>query len=162
VTGAAVQGKTVFARECAFCHSGPAFSQTLIPGFFPGNVTDIFISRPLPPFADPTKFGESPLPFRLWEVTLPDGTVTVRPSSDPGKMLITGDLADFNAFEPSQLRGISKTAPYFHDNSAKTLQDVCRHYQGFFVALTSLNRPGLTPFLSDDEIEPLVAYLNTL
>jgi cytochrome c peroxidase len=162
VTGDAVRGKVVFDRECTFCHNGPAFSQSLIPGFFPGNVTDIFVSRPVPPFANPAKFPTSPLPVRVWEITLPDGTKAFRPSTDPGKMLISGDLADLNAFEFSQLRGISKTAPYFHDNSAKTLQDVGRHYQEFFFALSSLGNPGLTPFLNDDEIEPLAAYLNTL
>jgi cytochrome c peroxidase len=153
----------IFDRECTFCHSGPAFNQTIIPGFFTGNVTDIFVSKPPPPFADPAKFPASPpLPVRLWEVTSPDGVVTVRPSTDPGKMLITGDLADFNGFEFSQLRGVSKIAPYFHDNSAKTLDDVARHYQAFFFALSSLGRPGLAPFLNDDELEPLVAYLETL
>jgi cytochrome c peroxidase len=163
VTGAAAQGKVVFDRECAFCHSGPAFNQSLIPGFFPGNVTDIFVSKPLPVFADPAKFPESPpLPVRLWAVTPPDGKEIVRPSTDPGKMLITGNPADFNAFEFNQLRGISKTAPYFHDNSSKTLEDVGRHYQGFFAALSTLGLPGFTAFIDDDEIEPLAAYLGTL
>jgi hypothetical protein len=30
------------------------------------------------------------------------------------------------------LRGVSKTAPYFHDNSAATLEQVIGHYQALF------------------------------
>jgi len=43
-----------------------------------------------------------------------------------------------------QLRGISKTAPYFHNNSAATLEDVVNHYIEFFKriqALTGTNPP---------------------
>jgi cytochrome c peroxidase len=56
---------------------------------------------------------------------------------------------------------LSLTAPYFHDNSARTLQDVARQYQGLFVALRAAGVPGIG-FINDDEIEPLVAYLKTL
>jgi hypothetical protein len=42
------------------------------------------------------------------------------------------------------------------------LDEVVRHYQAFFFALRSLGQPGLAPFLDDDELEPLVAYLETL
>jgi cytochrome c peroxidase len=157
VTGAAAQGKVVFMRECSFCHSGPALNQQIVPALFLG---DIMVSKPLPPFADPTKFPASPpLPVRMWEVTLPDGSKLVRPSTDPGKVLITGNPQDFNGFEISQLRGLSKTGPYFHDNSAKTLQDVVRQYQGLF---TALRTQGVPAFINDDEIEPLAAYLSTL
>jgi hypothetical protein len=89
VTGTAVQGKVVFQRECAFCHSGPALDTQQVPGLFLG---DILVSKPLPPFADPAKFPVSPaLPIRTWAVTLPDGSEVVRPSTDPGKVLISGD-----------------------------------------------------------------------
>ena len=56
-----------------------------------------------------------------------DGIIRVS-SRDPERALITGrgdDTATFtfdhaNAFKISLLPGIRKTAPYFHDNSAKT------------------------------------------
>jgi cytochrome c peroxidase len=51
-------------------------------------------------------------------------------SPDIGRSAITGvtDLDDitfsnFNAFKIPQLRGIRDTGPYFHDNSAKTLEE---------------------------------------
>lgn len=37
-----------------------------------------------------------------------------------------------NNFKIPSLRNISKTAPYFHDNSAATLEQVLDHYQVFF------------------------------
>ena len=41
----------------------------------------------------------SPLPVRKWAVTLPDGSEVVRPSTDTGRVLITGNPEDFNGFE---------------------------------------------------------------
>jgi cytochrome c peroxidase len=63
--------------------------------------------------------------------------------------LITGIVDDptlehVNAFKISALRGIRHTAPYFHDNSAKTLEDVAAHYAKFFFA-SSGGRIVLTP-----------------
>ena len=64
-------------------------------------------------------------------------------SPDPGRALITGvtqaqdpTLEHVNAFKISPLRGIRRTAPYFHDNSAKTLEDVATHYTLFFQIVT--------------------------
>ena len=44
-------------------------------------------------------------------------------STDPGRAAITGDPADFEAFDVPQLRGIANTAPYFHDGRAKTVEE---------------------------------------
>ncbi|MGH8612581.1 MAG: hypothetical protein ACREYF_11250, partial [Gammaproteobacteria bacterium] len=70
----------------------------------------------------------------------PDGTTTVVSSPDPGRASITGDASDaiesVNAFKIPSLWGVSRTAPYFHDNSAKTLEDVLRHYAQFFAIVT--------------------------
>ena len=64
-----------------------------------------------------------------------------RTSSDPGRALLTGFVGgpapsdDWNKLDVPQLRGISKTAPYFHNNSASTLEDVVDHYMAFFTQL---------------------------
>ena len=49
----------------------------------------------------------------------------------------------------TQMRGISRTAPYFHNNSAATLEEVLDHYDAFFrnVARTT-PPPNLPPILS--------------
>jgi cytochrome c peroxidase len=46
-------------------------------------------------------------------------------------------FSHFNAFKIPQLRGIRDTGPYFHDNSAKTLEDVMTHYTRFFAIVTA-------------------------
>ena len=74
----------------------------------------------------------------------------------------------------SPLHGISKTAPYFHNNSAATLEDVVIHYEEFYKhLLTRLTTPPLPFVLSTDGVHPdcpnvaseraaLVAYLKRL
>jgi hypothetical protein len=59
---------------------------------------------------------------------LHDGSETTVRSPDPRRVLITGDTENLffdsiNAFKTPTLWGVSRTAPYFHDNSAflKTL-----------------------------------------
>jgi len=54
-------------------------------------------------------------------------------TTDPGRAAISGDPADFEAFDMPQLRGIARTAPYFHDNSAETLRDVVDEYSRFLL-----------------------------
>ena len=76
---------------------------------------------------------------RTYEITLTNGTKVRRTSSDPGRALLTGfaggaagALDDWNKLDVPGLRGISKTAPYFHNNSAATLEEVVDHYIEFF------------------------------
>ena len=77
--------------------------------------------------------------------------------------------------DPTQLRGINKTAPYFHNNSAATLEEVLDHYDAFFRRVARNNpAPNLPPLLSSnglvvdrgfvtaDERLALLAYLQKL
>ena len=55
-----------------------------------------------------------------------------------GRALITGKR---DSRRPERLQdpdavGVSRTAPYFHDNSAKTLEDMMVHYKKFFAIVT--------------------------
>ena len=43
------------------------------------------------------------------------------------------------------LRGIRKTAPYFHNNSAATLEEVVDHYTEFFKRVRANAPPGVVP-----------------
>jgi len=67
-------------------------------------------------------------------------------------------------FEIPTLYGISQTAPYFHDNSAATLEDVVRHYQTDAFFVRSVAPPGAPrpELILDEEIAPLVAYLKKI
>jgi cytochrome c peroxidase len=73
------------------------------------------------------------------------------------------------------LRGISRTAPYFSNNTAATLEDVLEHYKQFFKRVQTINtaapllttQPGVTPPVidrpfTDAEVPALLAYLRKI
>lgn len=67
-------------------------------------------------------------------------------STDPGRCLITGDPADFEAFDVPQLRGVAFTAPYMHDNSHATLADVINTYsRDILPVIPALGLPRVSP-----------------
>ena len=157
------RGKLLFNQHCATCHGGP--TQTVPLTRLPPGIRNIRISKPVPPAGADLPFAPSPIAPRLWAFRVPGQTAPeVRSSTDPGQALLTGNIAHLNFFDIPTLYGISRTAPYFHDNSAATLEDVVRHYQvdAIFVrrvAPVGAPRPDL---ILDDEIEPLVAYLKKI
>jgi cytochrome c peroxidase len=72
--------------------------------------------------------------------------------------LITGDARDSqskNAFKIPSLWGAARTAPYFHDNSAKSLDDVARHYATFFALVSPI-------VLTEEDQRDMVAYMKLL
>lgn len=73
--------------------------------------------------------------------------------------LVTGDPADVNRFKQPTLWGIKDTAPYFHDNSPKTLEDVLDHYD-FFLRRAGA-RFGFTGFTAQDKAD-IIAFLKLL
>lgn len=76
---------------------------------------------------------------------------TVRVVTDPGRGLLTGKCADIGKLKGPILRGLAGRAPYFHNGSAATLNDVVNFYDQRF---------GLG--LTDQQKEDLVNFLNTL
>jgi cytochrome c peroxidase len=93
-------------------------------------------------------------------------------STDPGRAALTGDPLDFEAFDVPQLRGVARTAPYFHDNSQETLKDVVDTYSRFVLAVIGpLNLPAVNPpeepvlppeSLSPEQKADLLAFLERL
>ena len=83
-------------------------------------------------------------------------------------------LDDWNKFDIPGLRGISKTAPYFHNNSADTLEEVVDHYIEFFKRVKLNSAPGVVPPITTtdgvhfdrrpvpEERAALLAYLRKL
>ena len=47
---------------------------------------------------------------------------------DPGRFAVTGKEADRGAFKTPTLREIARTAPYMHDGSLASLEDVIEYY----------------------------------
>jgi cytochrome c peroxidase len=81
---------------------------------------------------------------------------------DPGRQTITGRSGDLGKFKVPTLRNIAASAPYMHDGSLATLEDVLDHYSrggrgGPFTDPTIEPRP-----LSDDERQDLLAFLRAL
>ena len=111
---------------------------------------------------------------------IPAGTKVRRTSSDPGRALLTGFVGgpgpddDWDKFDVPGLHGIRATAPYFHNNSAATLEDVVDHYVQFFKRIEALAAPGVvSPAASTDGVHfdraprpeeraALLAYLRKL
>jgi cytochrome c peroxidase len=144
---------------CAHCHSGLLMNQT-------NQFAAAFIPSPAPIPAGQrfltvgvSEFNSANNPVR--EFIFNPGTPHEKriSSPDPGRALITGIVDDprlenVNAFKIPVLRGIRHTAPYFHDNSAMTLEDVAAHYAKFFatashgvIVLTPQDQKDIAAFM---------------
>jgi len=139
--------------NCSLCHSGPMLNETLpsVPMQVPpgSRFTDTLVSA----------LNQTGLPLRTYIITTPDGSTNTVTTSDPGRMLISGDPADVNRFKQPTLWGVKNTAPYFHDNSAKTLEDVLEHYD-FFLRRAGAQF-GFRGFTAQDKSD-IIAYLKLL
>jgi cytochrome c peroxidase len=150
------------AGSCAFCHSGPMLNETN--AFFTDATSGPFPSVPKGSRfqgVGVSEFNEAANPARPFVFRSSDGSQVTVWSPDPGRALITGRIdpgpnSDLNAFKIPTLWGVKETAPYFHDNSAKSLEDVVAHYARFFLTL----RPPVV--LSEQDQRDIVAYLKLL
>jgi cytochrome c peroxidase len=69
-------------------------------------------------------------------------------TTDPGRALITGKWNDIGRFKGPVLRALSSRAPYFHNGSAATLEEVIAFYERrFAIGLTPQERADLLAFL---------------
>jgi len=174
------RGKLVFKRACATCHGGALHPSTSTP--------DATLVRPIVRYHNiftacprPAADGFAPCPDRLarnartYRITRADGTFQFVTTSDPGRLLLTGQPADLGVMDSTQLRGIGRTAPYFHNNSAATLEEMLDHYDALFRRAARLSPPpNLPPILSSnglvidrgfvgpEERAALLAYLRKL
>jgi cytochrome c peroxidase len=70
-------------------------------------------------------------------------------TTDPGRALISGKCVDVGKFKGPILRGLAARAPYFHNGSAATLNDVVEFYnERFKLNLTAQQKQDLAAFLS--------------
>jgi hypothetical protein len=151
---------------CAHCHSGTLMNQA-------SEFAGLFLPFPVKTgtrFQDVlvSFFNDAGKPVR--EFIFNEGSPNERHvfSPDPGRALITGLVDGFppagdttfehtNAFKIPQLRGVRHTAPYFHDNSAKTLEAVAAHYARFFAFVTG----GFINLTPQDQAD-MVAFMKLL
>jgi hypothetical protein len=162
---------------CAFCHGGPMLNTaneftTDATGAPPGwRAFDILVSS--------RNLLNNPV--HTYAVTDRCNTTLEVTSPDPG-IMITGVynipmLAQFlppeetcilhpaffaNMFKTPQLFGVRHTAPYFHDNSAKTLEDVLQQYVFFFTSNLGFPITDSNIILTQQDVEDIIAFLKLL
>jgi cytochrome c peroxidase len=93
-------------------------------------------------------------------------------SVDPGRALVSGDPIDWEGFDVPQLRGVSRTAPYFHDGSAPDLHALVDEYSRLILPADPVlnlpasfppEGPGLPPeSLTPTQKAQLVAFLQEI
>jgi cytochrome c peroxidase len=116
---------------CGTCHDSPNVGDHSFPA--PLNIGIADASRRTPD-----------LP--LLTILCNNGT-TVQ-TTDPGRALISGHCADIGKFKGPILRGLAARAPYFHNGSAASLDDVVTFYQQRFnLGLTDQQQRNLVAFL---------------
>ena len=81
---------------------------------------------------------------------------------DVGRMKVTEDEKDWAAFKVPSLRNVTRSAPYFHDGSAATLEEAVR-----FMASGGHDNKNKNPLMSDkkltdSEIQSLISFLSAL
>jgi cytochrome c peroxidase len=85
------------------------------------------------------------------------------PQRDEGRYEVTRQPSDRFRFKTPSLRGVALTAPYFHDGSAATLEDVVRFYnRGGNPEDPGLDESMQPLKLTDEEVTALAEFLRAL
>jgi cytochrome c peroxidase len=125
-------GQLVIVGTCATCHSAPGSGSDDL-----GRLMDVGVS-------DPTR-RTNDLPLYTFRNRTTGAEID---TTDPGRALITGAWRDMNRFKIPTLRGLAARAPYFHDGSASTLEEVVSFYDTRFrMALPTTAREDLVAYL---------------
>jgi len=90
------------------------------------------------------------------------GVGSGRGTPDPGRMAVSKRPSDRGRFKTPTLRGVSRTAPYMHDGSVKTLREVVEFYNRGGIKNPQLD-PLMQPLkLDEKEVGFLVEFLKAL
>lgn len=93
----------------------------------------------------------------------PDGfPLTALQRSELGRFNVTKDLADVGKFKTPSLRNIALTAPYMHDGSMKTLEEVIEHYDKGGDKNRFIDTKIFLLHLTQQEKQDLVAFMKAL
>ncbi len=97
---------------------------------------------------------EKGVPFLMKFPTMPDEVIEkqYKISEDTGRFKTTNKDSDKHMWRVASWRNVALTAPYFHNGSAKTLDEAVR-----VMAKVQLNR-----VLKENEIKDIVAFLDSL
>lgn len=81
---------------------------------------------------------------------------------DPGRAQVTKDSADFGTFKTPTLRNVTLTAPYMHDGSLATLEEVIAFYNRGGRPNPNLDKELKPLKLTDQEKTDLLEFLKSL
>jgi cytochrome c peroxidase len=90
------------------------------------------------------------------------GVGTDKPEPDVGRYAVTHDPRDWGVFKTPTLREIEHTAPYMHDGSLKTLEEVVDFYDKGGIPNRNLDANIKKLHLTDGEKKDLVDFLRAL
>ncbi len=93
---------------------------------------------------------------------LDESVLTQAEVSELGRFAVTGRISDLGRFKTPTLRNVAVTAPYMHDGSLKTLEEVVEFYDKGGEANDFLDG-GIRPLkLTEQEKKDLVEFLKSL
>jgi cytochrome c peroxidase len=120
-----------FTGTCTICHNSP-------------NAGNHSVKAPLDiGLSDPARAPYLPV-YKLRNRS----TNAIVETTDPGRAMITGKWADIGKFRGPILRGLAARAPYFHNGSAATLEEVVEFYDTRFkIGLEAQDKADLVAFL---------------
>ncbi|MEL6109934.1 MAG: cytochrome c peroxidase [Planctomycetota bacterium] len=81
------------------------------------------------------------------------------PSVDPGRISVTNRRGDRGSFKTPSLRDVSRTAPYMHDGSLRSLEDVIDFYDRGGVQNPQLDEEIYALELTDQQKRDLAQFL---
>ncbi len=90
------------------------------------------------------------------------GVGTDKPKPDEGRFVVTKDPKDWGVFKTPTLREIEHTAPYMHDGSVKTLDEVVEFYNKGGLPNKNLDDRMKKLNLTEGDKQDLVAFLKAL
>ena len=79
--------------------------------------------------------------------------------ADVGRFAVTNQLGDKGAFKTPTLREIAKTAPYMHDGSVATLEEVVKFYNKGGVKSPQLSEDIFPLKLNEQDIQDIVNFM---
>lgn len=122
----------VIAGTCTTCHNAP-------------NVGNHTVALPIDIGLTDASRRTADMPLYTLRNT---ATGELRQTTDPARALLTGKWKDIGKFKGPILRGVVAHAPYFHNGSAASLEEVVDFYQSrFAIGLSAREKRDLVAFL---------------
>lgn len=159
LSASAVRGLKIFRTKgrCVDCHKIEQTSATFTDNDF--HNLGVGFQRIAPKLHDiVAKFREA----KSRGADLDESVLTRSEVSELGRFAVTGRISDLGRFKTPTLRNVAVTAPYMHDGSQKTLEEVVEFYDKGGEANDFLDG-GIRPLnLTEQEKKDLVEFLRSL